>query len=60
MVMVYDAVAAADYFQLYYDQYLPPAVGEAVNDAVQGLFAGTMTPEEVAQAVEAAAAEELD
>ena len=52
-------MSAADYYQLYYDQYLPPAVGEAVNDAVQGLFAGIMTPEEVAQAVEAAAAEEL-
>ncbi len=60
MAMVAEAVSAADYYQLYYDQYLPPAVGEAVNDAVQGLFAGTMTPEEVAQAVEAAAAEELD
>ena len=59
MLMVYEAVSAADYYQLYYDQYLPPAVGEAVNDAVQGLFAGIMTPEEVAQAVEAAAAEEL-
>jgi len=60
MVMVSEGVSAAGYFQLYYDQYLPPAVGEAVNDAVQGLFAGVMTPEEVAQAVEAAAAEELD
>jgi len=59
MVMVYEAVSAAEYYQLYYDQYLPPAVGEAVNDAVQGLFAGVMTPEEVAQAVEDAAAEEL-
>ena len=60
MVMVYEAVSAAGYFQLYYDQYLPPAVGEAVNDSVQGLFAGVMTPEEVAQAVEAAYAEELE
>jgi len=56
---VYEAVSAADYYQLYYDQYLPPAVGEAVNDAVQGLFAGVMTPEEVAQAIEDSAAEEL-
>ncbi len=60
MLMVYEAVAAAEYYQLYYDQYLPPSVGEAVNDSVQGLFAGTMTPEEVAQAIEDAASLELD
>jgi len=59
MVMVYDAVAAADYFQLYYDQYLPPAVGTALNEAVQGLYAGTMTPEEVAQAVDDSYAMEI-
>jgi raffinose/stachyose/melibiose transport system substrate-binding protein len=52
--------AAAEYFQLYYDQYLPPAVGEVIKDAVQGLFAGTLTPEEVAQQVEASAAEEIE
>jgi raffinose/stachyose/melibiose transport system substrate-binding protein len=60
MVMVYENLAKAEYFQLYYDQYLPPAVGEAVNDSVQELFAGTMGPEEVAQAVEDAASLELD
>jgi raffinose/stachyose/melibiose transport system substrate-binding protein len=59
MVMVFEAVNAAKYFQLYYDQYLPPAVGTAVNEAVQGLFLGTKTPEEVAKAVEKVAAEEL-
>ena len=59
MVMVAEAVANAEYFQLYYDQYMPPAVGEAINNAVQELFAGTMTPEEVAAAVDAAWAEEL-
>jgi raffinose/stachyose/melibiose transport system substrate-binding protein len=52
-------LAAANYFQLYYDQFLPPAVGAAVNDAVQGLFAGTLSPEEVAQAIEDSAAAEL-
>jgi raffinose/stachyose/melibiose transport system substrate-binding protein len=52
-------LAEAEYYQLYYDQYLPPAVGQTVNDATQGLFAGTMTPEQVAQAIEAAAANEL-
>lgn len=50
----------APYFQLYYDQFLPPAVGGAVNDAVEMLFAGIATPEEVAQAIEDAAAAELD
>ena len=60
MRMVYDNLSQAQYFQLYYDQYLPPAVGEAVNDAVQELFAGTMTPEEVAQAVEDAYALEVE
>jgi len=60
MVMVYEAVNAADYYQLYYDQFMPPAVGEAVNDSVQALFAGTMTAEEAAQAIEAAASAELD
>lgn len=49
----------APYFQLYYDQFLPPAVGIAVNDAVETLFAGSATPEEVAQAIEDAASFEL-
>jgi len=49
----------AKYYQLYYDQYLPPAVGQAVNDATQGLFAGTSSPEQVAQTIEDAAATEL-
>ncbi len=44
--------AAAEYLQLFYDQYLPPAVGGVVNDSVQELFAGTASPEEVAQAIE--------
>ena len=50
------AVAQADYYQLYYDQYLPPAVGEAVKDAVQGIFAKTKTPKEAAEMVEKAMA----
>jgi raffinose/stachyose/melibiose transport system substrate-binding protein len=52
-------VAAAKYFQLYYDQYLPPAVGNTVNDATQGLFAGSSSPEAVASAIESSAAAEL-
>lgn len=50
---------AAKYYQLYYDQYLPPAVGQVVNDSTQALFAGTSSPEEVAQAIEDAASTEL-
>jgi raffinose/stachyose/melibiose transport system substrate-binding protein len=51
--------AEAKYYQLYYDQYLPPAVGQAVNDATQEIFAGTGSPEQVAQTIEDAAAAEL-
>jgi raffinose/stachyose/melibiose transport system substrate-binding protein len=57
--MVQEGAAAAKYFQLYYDQYLPSAVGGVVNDSVQGIFAGTMTPEQAAQAIDDSAAKEL-
>jgi raffinose/stachyose/melibiose transport system substrate-binding protein len=53
-------VGEANYLQLYYDQFLPPAVGQTVNDAVQTIFAGTATPEEAAQMIEDAAAAEMD
>jgi raffinose/stachyose/melibiose transport system substrate-binding protein len=49
----------AKYYQLYYDQYMPPAVGSTVNDSTQAVFAGTMTPEQAAQAIDASAATEL-
>ena len=53
-------VGNAPYFQLYYDQYLPQAVGStAVLNATQGLFANTMTPQAAAQLVETAAAQAL-
>jgi raffinose/stachyose/melibiose transport system substrate-binding protein len=57
--MVQQGAAAAKYFQLYYDQYLPPAMGSVVNDSVQGLFAGTLTPEQAAQAIEDSAKKEI-
>ena len=60
MKLVQQAFAKADYFQLYYDQFLPSAVGGAINDNVQKLFAGTASPEDVAKAIEAAAAENMD
>jgi raffinose/stachyose/melibiose transport system substrate-binding protein len=59
MLQVAQTFAAADYFQLYYDQFLPPATGSVLNDSVQGLFAGTLTPEQVAQAVEDSVAQEM-
>ena len=59
MLKVQETFAAAKYFQLYYDQFLPPATGSVLNDSVQGLFAGTLTPEQVAQAVEDSVAKEM-
>jgi raffinose/stachyose/melibiose transport system substrate-binding protein len=59
MLQVQSTFAAAKYFQLYYDQFLPPATGSVLNDSVQGIFAGTMTPEQVAQAVEDSVAQEV-
>jgi raffinose/stachyose/melibiose transport system substrate-binding protein len=50
----------APYFQLYYDQFLPPAMGTVVLDSVESLFAGTGTPEEAAQALEDSASFELE
>lgn len=47
-----EAVGEAGYYQLYYDQFLPPAVGEVVKDAVAALLAGTATPEEAAAMID--------
>jgi raffinose/stachyose/melibiose transport system substrate-binding protein len=55
-------VAARDnaaHFQLYLDQFLPPAMGELANDAIETLFAGTAKPQEVVDAIEEAAKAEL-
>jgi len=52
MILVQQGFASASYFQLYYDQYMPSAMGSIINDAVAGLYAGTSTPEQVAQAIE--------
>jgi raffinose/stachyose/melibiose transport system substrate-binding protein len=57
---IVEARNGAPYFQLYYDQFLPPAVGEAVNDAVETLFAGAATAEEAAAAIEESASFELE
>jgi raffinose/stachyose/melibiose transport system substrate-binding protein len=59
MIQLQAQLAKAQYFQLYYDQALPPATGSVVNDSVQGLFAGTLTPQQAAQAIEDSAKQEL-
>jgi raffinose/stachyose/melibiose transport system substrate-binding protein len=60
MQSILEARDAAPYFQLYYDQFLPPAVGGAVNDAVQTIFAEAASPEEAAEMIEETASFELD
>lgn len=60
MITLQEQLAKAQYFQLYYDQALPPAMGSVINDSVQGIFAGTLTPEQAAQAIEDSAAQELE
>jgi raffinose/stachyose/melibiose transport system substrate-binding protein len=59
MITLQQSLAKAQYFQLYYDQALPPAMGSVINDSVQGIFAGTLSPEQAAQAIEDSAAQEL-
>ncbi len=46
------AVSKAGYYQLYYDQFLPSAVGSAVQNAVASLLAGKSTPEEAAAMID--------
>ena len=48
--------AESSFAQLYLDQATTPELGAAINDAIQGLFAGTLTPEQVSQAITDAAA----
>lgn len=47
--------AEATFAQLYLDQATTPALGQAINDAIQLLFAGQATPEDVAQQITDAA-----
>jgi raffinose/stachyose/melibiose transport system substrate-binding protein len=55
MITVQKTFTAAKYFQLYYDQYMPSAMGGILNDAVAKLYAGTETADQVAKEVEAGA-----
>ncbi|HEX7737647.1 MAG TPA: extracellular solute-binding protein [Ktedonobacteraceae bacterium] len=52
-------VGAAPYFQLYYDQYLPPAVGQVILDQTQGIYAGTINPAAAAKAIDDSVASSL-
>jgi raffinose/stachyose/melibiose transport system substrate-binding protein len=48
--------AEATFAQLYLDQATTPELGNAINDAVAGLVAGALSPQDVAQAITDAAA----
>ena len=52
---VVNIVQHAKSVQLWYDQYLPPELGEVHKDTSQALFGLSMTPAEAAQAMEEAA-----
>jgi len=58
-LQIQTSVNKAKYYQLYYDQYLPPAIASVIVDQVQGLIAGSASPEAVAKAVQESAASEL-
>ena len=47
--------AEATFAQLYLDQATTPALGATINDSIQGLFAGSLTPEQVSAAITEAA-----
>jgi len=56
MKPVVETIQKADYYQLYYDQYLPQALANTILAQIQALFALSTTPEAAAQAIEASAA----
>jgi raffinose/stachyose/melibiose transport system substrate-binding protein len=61
--LLLDVMAArneAGYYQLYYDQFLPPAVAQAVLDGVEGILVGSLTPQDAAQSIEDVASFELE
>ena len=49
--LVLEGRGNATFVQLYLDQATTPDIGNAINDAIQVLFAGQATPEETANAV---------
>ncbi|MDR0896879.1 MAG: extracellular solute-binding protein, partial [Oscillospiraceae bacterium] len=56
MAKIWADFSAAPEVQLWYDQYLPPAVSEAHKDLTQEIFGLTMTPQEANQALDDAMA----
>jgi raffinose/stachyose/melibiose transport system substrate-binding protein len=58
MKKVAQAFEAAGHVQVYYDQFLPPAMGELHKDLVQSLFGLSITPQEAARRHEQAIIEE--
>jgi raffinose/stachyose/melibiose transport system substrate-binding protein len=54
LLPVMEYLQDAGYFQLYYDQDLPPATGQVVLEQSQALVAGQQTPEGMTQAIQAA------
>jgi raffinose/stachyose/melibiose transport system substrate-binding protein len=59
MKKIAETFEAAGHVQVYYDQFLSPAMGEKHKDLVQSLFGLTITPEEMAKGHEEAILEEL-
>lgn len=55
-----NAMGEAPVIVSFLDQFYPPALGEAVNDTVETVFAQAATPEEAAQALEDVAVFELE
>lgn len=53
---IVDMIGNAASVQLWYDQYLPPELGEVHKDTMQALFGLALTPEEAAKAQEDATA----
>ncbi|MCC2033704.1 ABC transporter substrate-binding protein [Microbacterium allomyrinae] len=54
--MVADGLAAASFVQLWFDTAFGTTVGNAMNEGIVNLFAGTGTPEEIVQRMQDAAA----
>jgi raffinose/stachyose/melibiose transport system substrate-binding protein len=57
--IVWQHTSTTKYLQIYYDQFLGSAVGDVINSSMLGLFAGRLTPEQTAQAIEDSAEQEI-
>lgn len=60
MKKIAETFEAAGHVQVYYDQFMSPAMGEKHKDLVQSLFGLKITPEEMAKGHEEAILEELN